>query len=41
MCVGKIIMQEVRPKLGTPAMALVSFYSMYLFGYNLEHVFMQ
>ena len=27
--------------LGTPAMALVSFNFMYLFGYNLEHVFIQ
>ena len=29
------------PGLGTPAMALVSFNSMYLFGYSLEHVFIQ
>ena len=41
MCVRKIIMQRVRPSLGTPAIALVSFNSMYLFGYNLEHVFIQ
>ena len=27
--------------LGTPAMALVSFNSMYLFGYSLEYVFIQ
>ena len=41
MCVGKIIIQEVRPSLGTPAIALVSFNSMYLFSCNLEHVFIQ
>ena len=27
--------------VGTPTMALVSFNSMYSFGYNLEHVFIQ
>ena len=41
MYIGKIIIQGVRPRLGTPAMAVVSFNSMYLFGYNLEHVFIQ
>ena len=41
MCVGKIIIQGVRPSLGTPTMALVLFNSMYLFGCNLEHVFIQ
>ena len=41
MCIRKIIIQGVRPMLGTPAMALVLFNFMYLFGYNLEHVFIQ
>ena len=39
MCVGKIIIQRVIPWLGTPAITLISFHSMYLFGNNLEHVF--
>ena len=43
MSVGKIIIlyREQDPGPGTPAMALVSFNSMYLFAYNLEHVFIQ
>ena len=41
MYVGKIIIQGVRPSLGTHAIALVSFNSMYLFGNNLEYVFIQ
>ena len=35
MCIGKIIIQRVRPRLGTPAMASVYFNSMHLFGYKL------
>ena len=41
MCVGKTIIQEVRPRHRDSCYALVSFSSMYLFGYNLEHVFIQ
>ena len=41
MCIGNIIIQGVRPGPGTPAIALVSFNSMYLFDNNLEHVFIQ
>ena len=37
----KYLYREVGPGIGTPAIALVSFNSMYLFGNNLEHVFMQ
>ena len=37
----KYLYREVGPSLGTPAMALVSFNSMYLFGNSLEHVFIQ
>ena len=37
----KYLYREIGPGLGTSAMALVSFNSMYLFGYSLEHVFIQ
>ena len=37
----KYLYREVGPGLGTPAIALVSFNSMYLFGNNLEYVFIQ
>ena len=37
----KYLYREIGPGLRTPAMALVSFNSMYLFGYSLEHVFIQ
>ena len=41
MCIDKYLYREIGPGLGTPAMALVSFNSMYLFGNSLEHVFIQ
>ena len=41
VCLTKYLYREVGPGLGTPAIALVSFNSMYLFGNNLEHVFIQ
>ena len=37
----KYLYTEIGPGLGTPVMALVSFNSMYLFGYSLEHVCIQ
>ena len=37
----KYLYRGIGPGLGTPAMALVSFNSMYLFGNSLEHVFIQ
>ena len=37
----KYLYREVGPDLATSAIALVSFNSMYLFGNNLEHVFIQ
>ena len=37
----KYLCRDLGPVLGTPAIALVSFNSMYLFGNNLEHVFIQ
>ena len=37
----KYLYRGIGPDLGTPAMALVSFNSMYLFGYSLEHVFIK
>ena len=37
----KYLYRGIGPGLGTLAMALVSFNSMYLFGYSLEHVFIQ
>ena len=37
----KYLYRGLGPGLGTPAIALVSFNSMYLFGNNLEHVFIQ
>ena len=37
----KYLYRRIGLSLGTPAMALVSFNSMYLFGYSLEHVFIQ
>ena len=36
----KYLYREIGPGLRTLAMTLVSFNSMYLFGYSLEHVFM-
>ena len=38
---GKIIIQAVSRRHGTPVIVLVSFNSMYLFVNNLEHVFIQ
>ena len=35
----KYLYRELGPGVGTLAIALVSFNSMYLFGNNLEHVF--
>ena len=35
----KYLYRGIGPGLGTLAMALVLFNSMYLFGYSLEHVF--
>ena len=37
----KYLYRDVGPGLGTSAIALVLFNSMYLFGNNLEHVFIQ
>ena len=37
----KYLYRGIGPGLGTPTMALVSFNSMYLFGYSLEHVVSQ
>ena len=37
----KYLCRGIGPGVGTPAMALVSFISIYLFGYSLEHVFIQ
>ena len=37
----KYVYREEGPGQGTPAIALVSFNSMYLFGNNLEHIFIQ
>ena len=37
----KYLYRRIGPGLGTLAMALVLFNSMYLFGYSLEYVFIQ
>ena len=37
----KYLYREIGPGLGTPAMPLVSFNSMYLCGNSLKHVFIQ